>query len=345
MVREGCACDDKIDAAGLVADMERDPGTTALVATLVSLGAHAALILLCAEVYARSTRIYEPGFAAGEVQGPDDIVIDRSGDLGDREGIGFATNGSPGAIEQLARRSAVDQALVSRDPVGAGRVGDLPSMSVEPQGQSGGSSIERASQTARHASIESFQQPVELPAFGARPLHTPLAEPTPDLQKLHQQIAQRAQQEQQQQEQEKRHPEEQRQQSSVALARPGASKPPADPAPMSESEVDPFSKTGGVEFRKGKMDVRFGRSFKSVRPRLSTAAQLDLLSIRSPRIVLKIAIDESGKVTKVDVLRSSGSKIVDQPVTVALYQWWFEPAKNADGKPIADELVLPITWR
>lgn len=321
--------------------MDRDSGTTALVATLVSLGAHAALILLCAEIFAHSTRVYEPGFAAGEILGPDEIVIDRSGDLGIREGIGFATNGSPGSIEQLARRSPVDQAFLSRDPIGAGRVGNLPSMSVEPQGQAAGSDIERAAQKSQHASLESFQSPPEIPAFvGAHRPEVQSAEPKADFEKLRQQVAQREEQEEQRQQQ-----EEQRQQSAVALARPGASKPPADPAPMSESESDPFSKTGGVEFRNGKMDVRFGRSFKSVRPRLSTAAQLDLLSIRSPRIVLKIAIDEAGKVTKVDVLRSTGSKIVDQPVTVALYQWWFEPAKNADGKPIPDELVLPITWQ
>ncbi len=124
----------------------------------------------------------------------------------------------------------------------------------------------------------------------------------------------------------------------------GSSVPAADPAPMSESESDPFSKTGGVDFRGGKMDARFGRAFKSVRPRLSFAAELDLMGLKSPRIVLKIAIDDDGKVTKVEVLRSTGSKLVDQPVTVAMYQWWFEPAKDGTGKAISDELVFPITW-
>ena len=113
---------------------------------------------------------------------------------------------------------------------------------------------------------------------------------------------------------------------------------------MSPAESDAFSMLGGIEFRDGRMESRLGRAFKSVRPRLSFAAQLDLMSISEPRIVLKISIDASGKVTSVDVVRSTGSTLIDQPVKVSMYEWWFEPPTTADGRQRAETFVLPISW-
>ena len=133
--------------------------------------------------------------------------------------------------------------------------------------------------------------------------------------------------------------------ATAGAASAGGARAAADPAPMSESESDAFSTLGGVEFRGGKMEARLGRKFKSVRPRLDIAAQYDLLGLSFPRMVLKVVTDDTGKVTKVEVLKSTGSRLVDQPVTVAMYQWWFEPPVGADGKPKADVIVFPITWR
>jgi TonB family protein len=113
---------------------------------------------------------------------------------------------------------------------------------------------------------------------------------------------------------------------------------------MSDSESDAFSTLGGIEFRDGRIESRMGRAFKSVRPRLSLPAQIELMSLAKKRIVLKIAIDATGKVTSVDVLRSTGRDVIDQPVKLVMYQWWFEPSKGPNGESVGDTIVLPISW-
>ena len=113
---------------------------------------------------------------------------------------------------------------------------------------------------------------------------------------------------------------------------------------MSPSESDAFTTLGGIEFRDGRVESRLGRAFKSVRPRLSLPAQIKLMSLSEKRIVLKVAIDATGKVKSVDVLRSTGSALIDQPVKLVLYEWWFEPPKGPDGLATEDTIVLPISW-
>ena len=36
---------------------------------------------------------------------------------------------------------------------------------------------------------------------------------------------------------------------------------------------------------------------------------------------------------------------LDQPTRVAMYDWWFEPKKDASGKPVADRFQFTINWR
>lgn len=308
--------------------MSRDGDNSMLIPAIGSFAIHAVLAIVCAEIFS-NYRPWLAGFAPNDVKRSIDepFIVNRSASLGSRDGIGFASNASQGERQLEAPFAPTDQAFLSRDPIGRGRVGNLPSMALAPAVEdSGESAVDR---TNAQPSVAAVLPPPTL-------LHTPLGigtsindlgRPRVDGQALHVAVASAA-----------------RAQRADNGSTPGGGVAPADPAPMSDSESDPFSKTGRVDFRSGKMEVRFGRAFKSVRPRLSLAAQLDLLGLKSPRIVLKIAIDVKGKVTDVEVLRSSGSKLVDQPVTVAMYQWWFEPAKNADGKPIADEIVLPISW-
>ena len=112
---------------------------------------------------------------------------------------------------------------------------------------------------------------------------------------------------------------------------------------MSDSESDPFSKNNaGVTFRDGRVDVRVGRKVKTVRPRLSLAAQYDLFAMQFPRMVVRLSVDPSGSVRRVEIVKSTGSATADQDVKVALYQWWVEPAKNGAG---VDTIEFPITWR
>lgn len=126
--------------------------------------------------------------------------------------------------------------------------------------------------------------------------------------------------------------------------RPGPPVPAANPAPMSDTESDPFSRAGSVSFRPGRTDARLGRGHKLVRPRLTTKAQLDLATVLKPVIVLKISIDNTGKVTDVEILRSSGSNEIDLPVRLAMYQSWFEPRKDDNGHLLPDQFPLEIRF-
>ena len=134
--------------------------------------------------------------------------------------------------------------------------------------------------------------------------------------------------------------QQQQQQSPIAKSNQRA----ADPAVMSPSESDAFSTLGGIEFRDGRIDSRLGRAFKSVRPQLGLAAQIDLMGLTDPRIVLKLRIDATGKVVAVDVVHSTGSDSIDQPVKLVMYQWWFEPQKGPTGQAMAETIVFPISW-
>jgi TonB family protein len=126
---------------------------------------------------------------------------------------------------------------------------------------------------------------------------------------------------------------------------PGQRQPPADPAPLTDVESDPFSKMGSATFHAGKLEARSGRRVKTVRPRLSLAAQYDLLALTDPNVILKVKIDSTGKVISVDILRSSGSSDVDLCCQQAMYQWWIQPLKNAAGQPQPDVMVWHLYWK
>jgi TonB family protein len=121
--------------------------------------------------------------------------------------------------------------------------------------------------------------------------------------------------------------------------------PAGDPAPQSDSESDPFSKVGSVVFRPGSIEARVGRKVKTIRPRLTLAGQVDVIALEYPTVQLKVKIDESGKVVSVDVIRSSGSNEIDLSCQRAMYAWWIEPAKAADGKAMADVMVWDLAFR
>lgn len=127
--------------------------------------------------------------------------------------------------------------------------------------------------------------------------------------------------------------------------RPGKAAPPADPAPMSESEADAFGKVVNVEFRNGRVEAQTGRRIKTVRPKLLLSAEVELFTRDNPRVLLSAKVDDTGHVTNVEIYQSSGTPDLDQPCLVAVYDWWFEPPKGKDGKPMADVVVVGITFR
>ena len=53
----------------------------------------------------------------------------------------------------------------------------------------------------------------------------------------------------------------------------------------------------------------------------------------------------SGKVTAVDVFKSSGSNEIDQPCLIAMYDWWFEPLRDKAGRPVPDTILFTINFR
>ena len=119
----------------------------------------------------------------------------------------------------------------------------------------------------------------------------------------------------------------------------------ANPAQQSESDSDAFTKLGVAVFHNGKLSIRSGRKVRTVRPQLLVPGILDVIGVQNPTVILKINIDPTGKVTFVDVLQSSGSNDIDQPCVVAVYDWWFEPARDRTGKPISDAIIFSIAFR
>jgi TonB family protein len=118
----------------------------------------------------------------------------------------------------------------------------------------------------------------------------------------------------------------------------------ADPAPQTDSESDPFSIIGSVEFRPGKMVPRFGRKVKTVRPRLDLAGQYDLLAGSIPRVILRVRADETGRVREVTISKSSGSEEIDRPCIEAMYQWWFEPLRDKQGRPQPTVMLWTLSF-
>lgn len=118
---------------------------------------------------------------------------------------------------------------------------------------------------------------------------------------------------------------------------------PGDPAPMGDSEVDAASKSGTAAIKLGGgVKARFGRKVRTVRPRFLPAAYVDLLEIGRAVLRFEIDIDATGRVVAVHPLQKSNIATIDQPVSRALYEWRFEPAVGADGKPRATTLTWTV---
>ena len=304
--------------------------TIALSASLLAHGLLALITFEGARLQMATIRL--PGFPRDT---PDVIEVDPPDtvNLGGAANDGFSPNASPGKETIRAKDAPSDQALLSRDPQGPGRIGDLPSFSLVPQtdetAAASGSSIPTAV-LRRSDPVLPVATDVPRP-FGAGPDVAVML--VPRLRPAHARSPESQQQTEEQQQQ-------QQQQQPVARSNQRA----ADPAIMSPSESDAFSTLGGIEFRDGRIDSRLGRAFKSVRPQLGLAAQIDLMGLTDPRIVLKLRIDATGKVVAVDVVHSTGSDSIDQPVKLVMYQWWFEPQKGPTGQAMAETIVFPISW-
>ena len=286
----------------------------------------------------------------------DELVV-RLDDIGDPSGSGIASNSSPGETPLQAREADEDQALLSRDPVGMGRIGDPPSKWTGPTGSGAGGAPALAESLSPPApaapavelpapkpprdlasgpvavAVKAIPQPdvkVAPVAVDAKlPVASPAAPPTPPVatavQPAHSPSPPQARGD---------------------GPRPGLPNRSADPLPESDSDSDPFLRISGTAvYHDGKLDVRDGRVVKAVRPQLGIAGMVDLLKLNSPDVVCRIEIAPTGKVVSVKVVRSSRSIAIDEPVQTAMYDWTFQPAKDRRGKPIADTIYFTVEFR
>jgi hypothetical protein len=129
---------------------------------------------------------------------------------------------------------------------------------------------------------------------------------------------------------------------------PGRDRSSAEPSQQSESESDAFSKTHiSAVFRDGKLDYREGRKvITRRRPDVrGLGAQAAFLTIPNPEVVLKLFIDETGNVTRAEIVKSSGSSDIDLPCQLAAEYWWIEPTHDKQGRPIGDVIWFTIGFR
>ena len=340
--------------------MNRRPDVSLTFALCASLVLHGLLSLALAEAFVRDAgaRIWLPPPAqravhVAEADAPMprfELDEDPRRRLGDAGGTGYAIDESPGQKQLLARQGAQDQPMLSRDPVGPGRVGDDPSEWTAAPGDGGATEPAQlpepafASPPAAHAlgitaPVRADVAPPEpgtvppthvqdapdspdapdqtAPAHPAREAAaTPAAPPAPAVPS-----ADHA--------------------NANANARPGP-RVAADPAPKGESELDPVAVVGTMDFRSGSTTVRAGRKHRIIRPRLTLDAKLDLATMGSTYIVLRMRLDASGNVTSSEVARSSGSDSVDQIFKVTSYEWWFDPARDERDRPTTDAFQFVI---
>jgi TonB family protein len=271
--------------------------------------------------------------------------------MGEATGSGYASHQVDSPVEATAREADLDQAFLSLDPSGAGGKGSDAAVSEAKgtganRGQPSGtpSPLDEELAVARRPSPAAFgvKSELKLPQraykVGVAPIISDAPAKVPTAGQEGEAVASLL--------------------SPAAAAFPaqapspsagstsaGTGQPAADPARMSDSESDPFSRLGSAEFRDGALKVSFGRKVKTRTPKLLLGAQEDLFILRDAKIVLKIDIDATGKVTGVNIVKSTGSNAIDQPTRVAVYDWWFEPRKDDDGHSTPDQVQFTIAWR
>jgi TonB family protein len=297
--------------------------TIALCASLVL---HALIVGSTAEFYTRNSvgHIWLPGFGPRETL-PTLLVelpqpkLDPMQRLGGEDRGGEAVDPSAGDVPMISpQKTSQGQAFMSLDPEGPGKIGDDPSDSVLPVGKPMNAAA-MASPPSPPQPQDELSAPFGLASTGGDFIRRTIPQPPPAP------------------------PMPPAPPSADTTGTPGAPTA-ADPAPLGDSESDPTTTVGGAEFRRGYTQVRLGRKHKITRPHLSIAAYSELMTKALPTVVLKLKIDETGKVISADIYRSSGSTDVDQPCKLAAYNWWFEPLKDKAGKPSSDVILFTIRF-
>jgi TonB family protein len=288
---------------------------TVTLSLCASLIVHGLLCVVMIQQYVRGARsIYLPSTVqrvAVAISTPDGTPL-----FGTNAGKSNSPNEATGEEALRATFAPHDQAWLSRDPAGPGKIGP-PTMNLVPPVD--GAPAAAPQQTARAIvapqpeSAKPFgptRQLVDLAAPYKVRAARPVAPPAPP--------------------------------AVAAAAKSNA--PAADPAPMSDSESDPFSTERSVDMSPGKVEPHLGRKVKTVRPDIDYVGEVDLFQSQFPKMTLRVRLDASGKPAEVKIVHSTGSTNLDQAVKVAVYKWEFEPLQAAT-KPAQDIVEFTINWR
>jgi len=60
-------------------------------------------------------------------------------------------------------------------------------------------------------------------------------------------------------------------------------------------------------------------------------------------VLLKVVIDATGKVGRVDIDRSSGYEVLDQAALQQIQSWRFHPARRG-GRAVEGEVLVPVEF-
>jgi TonB family protein len=311
---------------------------TLTIALCASLVVHGAIATGLTAQYARYlSKIYLTGTGRDSIGSS--VAVEPEDPFGKERGAGDAIADFKSDRTLMGREGPVPQAFLSRDARGFGRVGVDPSVNTLPPGENGDGSPARA-RANEDAGKEAFaaiqvlaHTEAQVAPIGAQHSLVDLVpsykKPEPATRKSVEQAV---------------HPAKAPSGITARGGAPGPNAPSADPAPLTDSESDAFAKTGSVEVSEGNVEAKLGRKVKTIRPKLSLAAQLDLVGMQYPRMKLRVRLDDAGKVAKLDVVKSTGSTTADQEVKIAVYQWEFGP--DPKGKPKGPDVVeFEIIWR
>jgi TonB family protein len=274
-------------------------------------------------------------------------------DFGEAGGTAIGSNRSEGEHPLEARQADQDQALLSREPVGSGR---QASEAVGAMGPSGGGMPTVLSAPGASVPVEKPQTATP-PAPATPPVAVPkvaVVEPSPQVRVTPDETDVKPQVVETPPNAPSPPSDRKPQRVQVAVAMPNPSQAPQPgvpssaglPLPPSDSDSDPFSRVSStVVFRNGRLEVQRGRKFKTVRPQIGIAGELDALGMSSALVVLEVHIDPTGKVTQVELFRRSGSVAIDERTRDAVYHWTAEPARDKAGRPMRDVVYIAIEYR
>jgi TonB family protein len=284
-------------------------------------------------------------------------------DFGESNGAGTGLNRSEGEEPMHARQADADQALLSREPVGAGQHVSVNAGSATNAG--GGAPPSSPAPvdppTAPEKKSHDPPQPPPTPAAPIAQNAPPEAAPQVQVSAKDLEVKPEVTQS----------PPDHPQVDSPKPAAPAPPKPQPEhvqvaavppspvpdqksgapssagmPLPPSDSDSDPFSRvTGTMVFQNGRLVAQHGRKVKTVRPQIGIAGEVDALGMISAVVVVEVHINAEGEVTQVELFKRSGSVAIDERTRDAVYHWVFEPTRDKAGKPIRDVVYFAIEYR